>query len=171
MNKSKSIYVKKLVLTAMFAAFAVAGSTFSIPVAGSKCAPVQHFINICCAVLVGPWWGLGCAFVTSLIRNITGLGSYLAFPGSMCGAFLAGILYKYGKKLPFAYVGELFGTSIIGGMLAYPVASIFMGKEAALFTFVLPFFVSCAGGTILAIILTVALKKTGALSRMQDMLK
>ncbi|MCQ2540814.1 MAG: energy coupling factor transporter S component ThiW [Lachnospiraceae bacterium] len=172
MNNSKGINVKKLAVTGIFAALAVVGSFVSFPVAGSKCAPVQHFVNICCAVLVGPWWGLACAFVASLIRNLLGLGSLLAFPGSMCGALLAGLLYKFGKKLPFAYIGELFGTSVIGGMLAFPIASLIMGNEtAALFTFVIPFFISCAGGTILAIILTVALKKAGALSKMQDSLK
>jgi len=171
-NQSKSINIKKLALTGIFAALAVVGSFVSFPVAGSKCSPVQHFVNICCAILVGPWWGLGCAFVASLIRNLLGLGSLLAFPGSMCGALLAGLLYKYGKKLPFAYAGELFGTSVIGGMLAFPIAKMFMGNDAAaLFTFVFPFFVSCMGGTIIAIVLTVSLKQAGALKRMQDALK
>lgn len=168
MNKN----VKKLVLTAIFAAIAVAGSTISFPVAGAKCAPVQHFVNIMCAVFVGPWWGLGCAFVASLIRVLTGLGTLLAFPGSMCGALLAGLLYKFFKKLPFAYAGELFGTSVIGGILACPIGILFMNKPStlALTAFVFPFFVSCAGGTIIAIILTMALKGAGVLKKMQDML-
>lgn len=164
-------YIKKLAVSALLAALAVAGSFISFPVAGSKCSPVQHFVNICCAVFVGPWWGLGCAFVASLIRNLTGLGSFLAFPGSMVGALLAGLLYKYGKKLPFAYIGELVGTSLIGGMLAFPVAYLLMGNEnAALFTFVVPFFISCAGGTIIAIIVTLALQKGGVLVKMQNSL-
>lgn len=85
---------------------------------------------------------------------------------------LAGLLYKYLKKLPFAYIGELFGTSVIGGMLSYPIAALILGNsKAALFTFVVPFFVSSAGGTIIAIIITVALQKTGALDKMKNMLK
>ena len=57
------------------------------------------------------------------------------------GALLGGLLYKYGKKLPFAYIGEVVGTGIIGGMLSYPVAYLVMGnKAAALFTFVVPFY-------------------------------
>ena len=95
----------------------------------------------------------------------------MAFPGSMCGALLAGLLYKYGKKLPFAYIGELVGTSLIGGMLAFPIAKFILGNEAAaIFTFVVPFFVSCAGGTIIAIVLTLALAKAGVLNRMIDSL-
>ena len=86
-------------------------------------------------------------------------GTLLAFPGSMCGAFLCGMLYKYGKHLPFAYVGELFGTSVIGGLLSWPVAVWLMGSESAVYGFILPFFVSSCGGTILAAVLVTAMKR------------
>ena len=48
-------------------------------------------------------------------------------------------------------------------MLSYPVASFIMGKEAALFTYVFPFFVSSLGGTIIAIIVVTAMKRVKAL--------
>jgi energy coupling factor transporter S component ThiW len=166
------LQIKKLTLTALFTAVAVVGSMFSFPVLGSKCAPVQHLVNVMCAVTVGPWWGLAQAFMAALIRNLTGLGSPLAFPGSMCGALLGGLLYKYGKKLPFAYIGEVVGTGIIGGMLSYPVAYLVMGNTAAaLFTFVVPFLISTCGGTIMAMIITIPLKKSGMLAKMKDSLE
>ena len=166
------LQIKKLTLTALFTAVAVVGSMFSFPVLGSKCAPVQHLVNVLCAVTVGPWWGLAQAFMAALIRNLTGLGSPLAFPGSMCGALLGGHLYKYGKKLPFAYIGEVVGTGIIGGMLSYPVAYLVMGNTAAaLFTFVVPFLISTCGGTIIAMIITIPLKKSGMLAKMKDSLE
>lgn len=62
----KKLNIKKLTLTALFAAVAVVGSLFSFPVFGAKCAPVQHLVNILCAVLVGPWWGLAAAFIAAL---------------------------------------------------------------------------------------------------------
>lgn len=165
----RQTHLKKLVLTAIFAAVAVVGSLFYFPVFGSKCSPIQHLVNILCAVFLGPWWALAAAFIASLIRNIMGLGSLMAFPGSMCGALLSGLLYKYGKKLPFAYVGEVVGTGILGGMLAYPVASLLMGNEsAALFTFVVPFLISTCGGTIMAIVITAALQKAGLLEKMKS---
>ena len=34
-------------------------------------------------VLLGPWWAVGSAFVASLIRYTTGMGTILAFPGSL----------------------------------------------------------------------------------------
>lgn len=165
----KSSNIKKLTFTAIMAAIAVVGSFVSFPVAGSKCAPVQHLVNILCAVLVGPWWGVACAFIASLIRNLLALGSPLAFPGSMCGALLAGLLYRFVKKTPAAYVGELVGTGLIGGMLSYPVALLVMGNDkAALFTFVIPFLISSLGGTIIAVIIVTALSKTGVLRKFQD---
>ena len=143
--------IEKLTLTALFTAIAVVGSMFSFPIFGSKCAPVQHLVNVLCAVTVGPWWGLGQAFLAALIRNLTGLGSPLAFPGSMCGALLGGLLYRYGKKLPFAYIGEVFGN-----------------QSAALFTFVVPFLVSTCGGTVLAAVITVSMAKMGVLAKLQN---
>ena len=167
-----SVNTKKLALAAVFAAIAVVGSTFSVPVFGSKCAPVQHLVNVLCAVFLGPTYGVAAAFIASVIRNLMGLGSLLAFPGSMCGAFLSGYLYKKLRKLPAAYVGEIFGTGIIGGILSYPIAAFIMGNtKAAVFTFVVPFLVSTCGGTLIAVIITVALSQTGFLERAKEMLK
>lgn len=167
----KTTNVKKLTVTAVFVAIAVIGSLFSVPVLGSKCAPIQHLVNILGAVFLGPWYSLAAAFLASLIRNLFGLGTLLAFPGSMCGALLAGILYRYGKNLWFAYIGEVFGTAIIGGMLAFPIAAFILGNEtAALFTFVVPFLISTVGGTILAAVITITMKKSGILERLKGQL-
>ena len=163
--------LRKLTLTAMFIALATVGSMFSFPVFGSKCSPVQHLVNVLCAVLLGPGWGLAQAFATSLLRNLLGLGTPLAFPGSMCGALLGALLYRFIRKLPVAYIGEVFGTGVLGGMLAYPVARFALGNaECALFTFVVPFLISTVGGTIISMIITIPLAKTGVLTRMQEAL-
>ena len=95
----KNLSVKKLALAGMFCALAVVGSVFSFPIFGSKCAPVQHMVNILCAVLLGPYYGVGVAFVASLLRNLLGLGSLMAFPGSMFGALLCGLTYHKAKQL------------------------------------------------------------------------
>lgn len=161
--------IKKLTLTAFFVAIAVAGSLFSFPVLGSRCSPIQHLVNVMCAILLGPWYGLAAAFLAALIRNILGLGTLLAFPGSMCGALLSGLLYKWMKKLSAAYIGEVVGTGIIGGMLSYPIAAVLMGNQtAALFTFVVPFLISTVGGTIMAIVITMTMKQTRVLARIQQ---
>ena len=155
----KTINVRKLALAGILVAVGIVCSPLSVPVGASKCAPVQHFINILGGVFLGPGYAVGMAFVTSLLRNLMGTGTLLAFPGSMCGALLCGILYKYGRRLPLAYAGELFGTSVIGGLLSYPVAVLLMGSESAVYGFVFPFFVSSFGGTVIAVILVTAMKK------------
>lgn len=163
--------VVKLVLSGMFVALAVVLSTFSIPVGGSKCFPIQHMVNVLAAVFLGPGYGLGIAFCTSLIRNLLGTGTLLAFPGSMVGALCCGLVYKYTGKLTLTYVAEVIGTGIIGGLLAYPVAAFVMGKEVALFVYVIPFLVSTVGGTIIAAILVTVLKHNHVLETLQNMVK
>ncbi|MEG2106767.1 MAG: energy coupling factor transporter S component ThiW, partial [Clostridia bacterium] len=114
----KKTNIQKLCLAGLLCAIAVAGSLLSFPVFGSKCAPVQHAVNIICAVLLGPAYGLGVAFTASLIRNLLALGSLMAFPGSMFGALLCGLVYKKTKKLSLTLLGEVFGTAILGGLCA-----------------------------------------------------
>ena len=127
--------IRKLTIAGVLVAVAVVGSLFSIPVLGAKCSPVQHMVNVLGAVLLGSWYALGMGFAAALIRNVLGLGSLLAFPGSMIGALLCGLAYKACPKLPVAYVGEVFGTGILGGLASYPIAAFVMGNtKAALFT-------------------------------------
>ena len=158
----KALSTKKLALAGMLCALAVVGSVFSFPIFGSKCAPVQHMVNILCAVLLGPYYGIGVAFVASLLRNLLGLGSLMAFPGSMFGALLCGIVYHKTEKLLPTLVGEVFGTSILGGLCAYPVAILLMGKSAgdiAFYAYIVPFLVSTAGGAVIAGVLLAALQR------------
>lgn len=154
MNKT----TKKLAIAGILVAVGVICSPLGFPFLGSKCAPVQHLINVLAAVFLGPLYGVLMAFVTSCLRLATGLGTLLAFPGSMCGALLAGLVYKFTKKLPLTYLGEVVGTGVIGGLLAYPVAAYLMGKEAALFAYIVPFLISTVAGTIIAMLLIGALK-------------
>ena len=166
-------FVKTLALASVLTAVAVVGSAFSFPVFGSKCAPVQHMVNILCAVLLGPWYGVGVAFVASLLRNLLGLGSLMAFPGSMIGALLCGVMYWKTKNLLATLVAEVFGTAVLGGLCAYPVAIFLMGKSAgdiAFYAYIIPFLVSTAAGSVLSGVLLYSLKRSGALHSMQSAL-
>lgn len=159
---------RKLALAGVLAAIAVVGSLISIPIAGSKCAPVQHMVNILAAVTLGPAWSVGIAFCASLLRNLMGLGSLLAFPGSMVGALCCGLVYAALKNVSLTCVAEAVGTGILGGIAAYPVAKFLMGAEpAGLLIYVVPFFVSTAAGSILAFILVTILEKGKVLSQFQ----
>ena len=167
MNKTNT---KKLAIAGVFCAVSVVGSLFSFPVFGSKCAPVQHMVNILCAVLLGPGYGLGAAFAAAFIRNLLGLGSRLAFPGSMFGAWVCGIVYAKTKHILGTLMGEVFGTAILGGLCAYPIAILFMGQSAAglaFYVYIVPFLISTAGGAAVSAILIYSLKKSGTLHAMQ----
>ncbi len=159
---------KKLVLAGVLTALAVVGSLISFPVAGSKCTPVQHMVNILAAVTLGPGWGVGIAFCASLLRNMMSLGSLLAFPGSMVGALCCGLVYMGCRKLAPTCVAEAFGTGILGGLCAYPVAKLLMGMEpVGLFVYVVPFLISTVAGSILAFVLITVLEKGGALNQLR----
>lgn len=110
----KKTNVQKLTTAALLCAVAVVGSLVVVPVFGSKCAPVQHMVNVLCAVLLGPWYGVWVAFAASLIRNLFGLGSLMAFPESMFGALLCGIAYWKIRKIFPTLLAEVFGTAVCG---------------------------------------------------------
>ena len=152
---------KKLALAGVLCAVAVVGSMLQFPVFGSQCAPVQHMVNVICAVFLGPGYGVAVAFLASLLRNIF-------------GALLCGLVYWKTRNLPATLAGEVFGTGIIGGLLSYPVAVAFMGVVAgsiAFYAYVVPFLVSTVGGSILAGILVFTLQKSGALKSMRAALE
>ncbi|MGE4283235.1 MAG: energy coupling factor transporter S component ThiW [Clostridia bacterium] len=157
---------KKIVLSGILVAIAVVMSSFYIPIGVAKCFPIQHLINVLAGVLLGPIYAVSVAFVTSLIRVLSGTGSLLAFPGSMCGALLCGLLYKYTKNTSMAFLGEVFGTGVIGALLAFPIATLFLSKTAALFAFVIPFGLSSLVGAAISVVFITALKKAGIFNKL-----
>lgn len=164
---------KKLAIAGVFCAVSVVGSLFSFPVFGSKCSPVQHMVNILCAILLGPGYSLGAAFAASLIRNLVGLGSLMAFPGSMFGALMCGVVYAKTKNIFGTLIGEVFGTAVLGGLCAYPIAILFMGQSAAglaFYAYIIPFLISTAAGAVISAVLIYSLKKSGILHTMQESL-
>lgn len=169
----KRTNTKKLAIAGVFCAVAVVGSLFSFPVFGSKCSPVQHMVNILCAVLLGPGYGLSAAFAAALIRNLLGLGSLMAFPGSMFGALVCGVVYAKSRNVFGTLIGEVFGTAILGGLCAYPVAVFFMGQSAAglaFYAYIIPFLISTAAGAIISAVLIYSLQKGNILHTMQESL-
>ena len=173
-GKMRKTNVRKLAVASVFCAVAVVGSLFSFPVFGSKCAPVQHMVNILCAVLLGPGYGVAAAFASSLIRNLLGLGSLMAFPGSMVGALLCGVVYWKTKNIPATLAGEVFGTAVLGGLCAYPVAILLMGQSAsqvAYYAYIIPFLISTGAGAIISGAVIYSLKKAGVLQAMPESLE
>ena len=65
---------------------------------------------------------------------------------------------------------EVVGTGIIGGTLCYPVAVLLMGKDVALFFYVLPFLMSTACGTAIAFLLIEFMRRIGLFSYLKRLL-
>lgn len=156
---------KKLSIAALLVASGVVLSGLSIPIGVAKVFPVQHMINMIAAVILGPMYTVLMALVTSTIRVSMGTGSLRAFPGSMIGALLAGLLYQKFKTLGAAFMGELIGTGLIGAIVAYPVAAFLLSREAAMFTFLIPFSMSSAVGAIIGVMAVGILEKTGVFQK------
>ena len=177
----RSSNTKKLAVAAIFVAIAVVGSAFiSFPVFGSKCSPTQHMVNVLCAVFLGPWYGVCVAFCASLIRNLVGAGTLMAFPGSMIGALCCGLVFKALKNknevlaIVLTLAAEMLGTGVLGGLCAYPVATLFMDVDAAstaVTAYIIPFLISTVAGSIIAGVLVFALRAGGALKMMQRSLE
>ena len=176
----RSSNTKKLAIAAIFVALAVVGSAFvSFPVFGSKCSPTQHMVNVLCAVFLGPWYGVGVAFCASLIRNLVGAGTLMAFPGSMIGALCCGLVFKALKNknevaaIVLTLAAEMLGTGVLGGLCAYPVATLFMSVDAAstaVTAYIIPFLISTGVGAVIAGILVFSLQRSGVLRSMQSSL-
>ena len=131
-------------------------------------------VNILCAVLLGPrvWRGRGIRRVAAS-AICSGLGSLMAFPGSMFGALLCGIVYKKTHNILGTLIGEVLGTAILGGLCAYPVAILLMGQSTAnvaFYAYIVPFLVSTAAGAVISGIIIYSLKKANVLSKMQESL-
>ena len=153
--------IRKLTLMALLVAIAVAGSTFvSIPTGVARAYPIQHAINVISAIYLGPVPTVMIALMTAIIRIITGTGSLLAIPGSVIGALLAALAFKFGNKVWLASIGEIVGTGIIASIVAVPYAKLFMGTSVAALFFMPAFFMSSVIGAVIGCIIAISLRKT-----------
>ena len=134
--------------------------------------PMAHLINICCAVLLGPADALLCAFLIGVIRMVLMGIPPLALTGAVFGAFLSGLLYRAsGEKLVAAFLGEVFGTGVIGALVSYPVMTYLWGRGGLTLFFYLPsFFMGTIIGGSLAMLLLVSLQRANVLWKMQEAL-
>ncbi|MDO5549716.1 MAG: energy coupling factor transporter S component ThiW [Lachnospiraceae bacterium] len=131
--------------------------------------PMAHFINVTCAVMLGPWYAFICALAIGIIRMIFMGIPPLALTGAVFGAFLSGLLYRLSKgKLVCAFIGEVIGTGIIGAIVSYPVMTFIWGRTGLTWFFYVPSFIAgtLIGGSI-AFIFLKHLQKAKLLSKFQ----
>ena len=134
----------------------------SFPVGIAKINPTQHFVNVVGAILLGPWWAVGIAAIIGIIRNAMGVGTLLAFPGGMIGAFLAGYLYRYTRSIYLGALAEVIGTGIIAAVVsALLVAPVFMGKAMPMLVLIASFLGSTVLGSVIGVLALKLLERTG----------
>lgn len=165
----KNHKLTKLIFLAMMVAIGVVISPI-LRVEGM--CPMAHFINVTCAVMLGPWYAFICALAIGIIRMIFMGIPPLALTGAVFGAFLSGMLYRFSKgKLVCAFIGEFIGTGIIGAIISYPVMTALWGRTGLTWFFYVPSFIAgtLIGGSI-AFIFLKQLVKAKLLSKFQQSL-
>ena len=165
----KNTKLLKMVFLAMMVAVGVVISPI-LRVEGM--CPMAHFINVTCAVFLGPWYAFVCALTIGILRMVFMGIPPLALTGAVFGAFLSGVFYRLSKgKLVCAFLGEVIGTGIIGAIVSYPVMTIFWGKTGLTWFFYVPSFIAgtLIGGSI-AFIFLKQLSKAKLLSKFQTAL-
>ena len=160
-----TVKIRKMVLTAMFSCLSFVLCTF---VYFPSMAPFQHFVNVLAAVFLGPWYALAAAFLTGVMRMMSGR-TIQALVGAIFGAFLSGLFYRKTKRLWAAVVGEVFGTGFISAMVAYPLMKLWYGLDAQSPFYYIPFYTpSSMMGAFLAVLTLGVLKRSGMLQRLLD---
>ena len=165
----RNAHLFKLIVLSMLVALGVVISPI-LRIEGM--CPMAHFINITCAVLLGPWYALLCATTIGVLRMLLMGIPPLALTGAVFGAVLSGLLYRAsGGKLIYAVLGEVIGTGLIGAIVSYPVMAFLYGKTELTWLFYVPLFISgtLIGGTI-AYFFLMAMRKNGMLKTMQQKL-
>lgn len=153
---------RKVAQAVILAAIAVALSPIFIPLGFIKLFPAQHMINVIAGVLLGPWYAVGVATAAAIIRNLLGVGTPLAFPGGMIGAFLAGWAYILFRRAYAAVVGEVIGTGLLGALVSvWLVAPMIMKKTMAASIMIGAFAASSLAGALLGVLALQLLRKAG----------
>lgn len=171
MEKEKNLTgaaLRRMVLLSMLVAVGVVLSPI-LRVPGM--APMQHFINVVCAVFLGPWYALACALMIAFLRMILMGIDLLAVTGAVFGAVLSGVIYKRTGSIFGAVCGEVIGTGVIGAMVSYPVMAFIYGHgDVALFTYIPSFITGTVIGGFLGLVFLNVLIKQGVLDTLQKRL-
>jgi energy coupling factor transporter S component ThiW len=160
------MHTRRLVLAALFAAMGYVLSLIpGIPVGPTRVQPFQHTLNAIAGVLVGPWYASAAALVTAYIRLERGTGTLFAFPGSLPGALLVGLVYVYVWRRTEAAFVEPIGTGIIGALLSWLIVAPMVGSTRGLSFFIVAFLASSIPGCIIGYLVLKALHRAGVTTR------
>ncbi len=153
------VHLRKVTVAGLLIAAGVLLSGISFPMGPTRCYPFQHTVNVLAGAALGPWWAAGSAFVTSLVRIMSGTGTLFAFPGSIPGALAAGFAFRY-FRTPWAALAEPLGTGFAGAAISAWILGPAMGKAAGLSVLTGAFLASSVPGSLLGMGLVHVLGRT-----------
>ena len=120
----------RVALSALLVSLGVALSVYPgpIPFGPAKLYPFQSMINVLAGVTLGPYAVVVALFI-SLIRMGLGVGTIFSLPGSLPGALLVGVFYRYVWRSKWVGLLEVVGTGLVGAWISsVVVAPIFAPK-------------------------------------------
>lgn len=171
-TKKRTLSIRKIAMAGVLVAVAVAGSLISFPVAGSKCAPVQHMVNICAAVFFRTCMGCRCGILCEYHQKPDRTWKPHGIPGKhgRCSVLWTDVQIQ--QKIIPTCIAEALGTGILGGLAAYPLAKyVMLIQPEGMFIYIVPFLISTVAGSIVATIVMLILKKNGALTVFKENLE
>ncbi len=134
--------------------------------------PFQHFCNVICAVLAGPFYAFLSALLTGIMRMLLTGRPVTAIIGAVIGAFLAGVFYLLSDKMFLSVVGEVIGTGILSAIVSYYVMRYGFGIALDSPFYYIPLFMpACIVGSVLGYLVLLTMKRSGTLVRLQKMLE
>ncbi|MDW8034576.1 MAG: energy coupling factor transporter S component ThiW [Nitrososphaerota archaeon] len=179
MIKSKTL--RKLVLSALLSALALAVSPFAWFQWGpTKAFPGQHMVNVLAGIMVGPLWASLCAIIVGTLRIMLGLGTVFAYPGGIPGGLMVGAVYLMLKKriggkraIVLASLFEPIGTVLIGGTISWYIVDPFFGSVLySRFGAILPLYLgwalSSVSGCLIGTLLILALDRLSVIKNVVD---
>ncbi|WP_369017596.1 energy coupling factor transporter S component ThiW [Thermatribacter velox] len=154
----RSIHLRSLIYTALFAGCAVLVSGIHFPVGPTKVFPFQHTVNVLAGIVLGPWYGALAAFLAGIIRISIGTGTIFAIPGGIPGALVVGLMYRVFKS-DWVALTEPIGTGPIGATLSALIVAPLIGKTGTWLFFQSAFLASSIPGSIIGLVLVKSLRK------------
>lgn len=160
--------LKKFCFAAFMACISFVLSTFvSFPFV----VPFQHFCNVICAVLIGPFYSFLSALITGLMRMALTGRPITAVIGAVIGALFSGFFYRYSRKLLLAVAGEIIGTGLLSAIISYYAMGFFFDTWQVNWYFYLPLFLPATiVGSFLGYAVLLPLKQSGRLTQLQQLL-
>lgn len=168
-TKNSACTTRKMILTGMLACLAFVLNTF---VYFPSMAPFQHFVDVMAAVLLGPWYACGAAFLCGVMRMLLSGRTIQAVTGAVFGPIIGGLLYRRFHRFWLVWVGEVIGTGLCGALASYPLMKYFYGLDLQSPFYYIPFYApSAIVGGFMGVIALFLLHRGGVLRRMQQELE